>query len=346
MDTLVDPSHPTLDAAREDVSSAFKFSGQCHQYAPVGTVTPNLASPTFPFEKSEKRPATPAAASSRSYRRRAKTRRGPKSQFSCNICGKVYAQPQGVTRHHREAHQVSKCMYCGVFKWGRPYQFRKHLKEKHPNVDPENMPGRPMTFRRKVTIIPSQSPRQRVSPPTLEHDRRDRAEPHPSLLAPPPSEVAEVTPLSLPVMSSSDYDSFQPEPVVPMNMTRALEELPYSHAAVLPMEEHGQRASDLEMASQSGQNWWVPAFLFTTHVFISDSSTNCSPRCQNEGHSACQGALADCQFNWYHASHPYRLLADIVTAQSSWILWFSRLDPRILGHSPVQSSMRSGVSAP
>lgn len=284
MGTLMDP---TLDAVREDVSNA--FSGLRHQYAPVGTTTPNLASPTFPFEKSEKRPATPAATPSRSYRRRAKTRTGLKSQFSCNICGKVYAQPQGVTRHHRETHQVSKCMYCGVFKWGRPYQLRKHLKEKHPNVDPGNMPGRPMAFHRKVTISPRKSPRQRVSPPTLELDRWDRAEPHPSLLAPPPSEVAEVTPLSLSVMSSSDYDPFQPEHVVPMNMIRALEEpceleLPNSaHAAVLPVEEHAQRAGDLEMASQSGQNWWAHTFLFTAHAFIIDSSTDCSPGVRTKG---------------------------------------------------------------
>jgi hypothetical protein len=220
------------------------FSDLCHRYGPVEK-TPNLSvSSTSPgisctptvvryqepsasqyrpqrFQKSGKRPAAP---SSRSYRRRPRIREAPKRAYSCNICGKVYAQPQGVTRHQRETHQVRICVYCGDFKWGRPYQFRKHLKEQHPNVDPDTMLGsrRPTVSCRKVTIIPKHPPQQRVSPPTSENDRRGRVEPGLYPLAPPPSAVAEVTPLSPPlppVVLSLDYDP-QPEPAEPTNTTR------------------------------------------------------------------------------------------------------------------------------
>ena len=138
----------------------------------------------------------------------------PKARTSETFCGKVYAQPQGVTRHHREAHQVSVCMYCGEFKWGRLYQFKKHLKAKHPNVD-HTMLGGPTGSRRKVTRIRKQSPRLRVSHSILEQDRGGRAEHGVYPLAPPPSAVPEVTPLSLPAMSSLDYDPPRPEPVEP-----------------------------------------------------------------------------------------------------------------------------------
>jgi hypothetical protein len=187
------------------------YSNQYRQYAPASVDTrPNIsASPTFSSEKSEERPAT---APSRSYRRLAGIRGDSKGPYSCNICGKVYAQPQGVTRHHREAHQVSVCMYCGEFRWGRLYQFKKHLKAKHPNVD-HTMLGGPTGSRRKVTRIRKQSPRQRVSPSIPEHDQRGRAEHGVYPLASPPSAVPEITPLFMLAMSSLDYDPPQPKPV-------------------------------------------------------------------------------------------------------------------------------------
>ncbi|KAI0296870.1 hypothetical protein BC826DRAFT_188400 [Russula brevipes] len=60
-------------------------------------------------------------------------RRTPK-RHSCNICGKRYAQSQGVTRHQRETHRASLCMYCNAFKWGRPYRYKAHLEKEHPHV--------------------------------------------------------------------------------------------------------------------------------------------------------------------------------------------------------------------
>lgn len=258
-------------------------SNQGHQYAPVDTVHDFSASSNFPtishtpipvqyqqqsasqyaelgrFQKSSKgHPAT----TSQSYRRKPGTRRAPKGPHSCDICGNTYAQPQGVTRHRREAHQVSVCTYCHKFRWGRPYQLRKHLKEQHPNVDPGTVLGPIGSRRSKVTEIPKCSPRQRVS--TLEHDRRGRDEPS---LCPPAlvsSEMEEVTLLSpSSVMSSLDYDP-QPKPVEPMNTTQGREDphdsiFDVTYTAVVS-PEFFQQTDDLETDSQNERIWWAHFF--------------------------------------------------------------------------------------
>jgi hypothetical protein len=212
------------------------------------------------------------ATTSRSSRRRTRMRGTPKRPYSCGICGNTYAQSQGVTRHHREAHQVSVCNYCGNFRWGRPYQLRKHLKEQHPNVNPDTVLGGPMGSRRKVTQISKYSSQQQVS--TLEHDRCGCDE-HPQ--APLPSDVTEVTLLSPPpVMSSLDYDT-----VEPMNTTHwqahedprgSLLDATYTGAMVSSTDKSFQEANDLDTASQGELKiWWAP-FLSTTYI-TSDLST-------------------------------------------------------------------------
>jgi hypothetical protein len=211
-----------------------------------------------------------AATTSRSYRRRTGIRGAPKRSYSCDICGKAYAQPQGVTRHHREAHQVSVCPYCGNFRWGRPYQLRKHLKQQHPNVDPDTVLGGSIGSRRKVTQISKCSPQQRVS--TLEHERRGRDEPRLCPQAPLPCDVTEVTLLPPPhVMSSLDYGP-QPKPVEPMNTAQAHEnprdlflDATYTGAAVSSTDEFAQQASDLKTASQSERTWWA-RFFYRPHI--------------------------------------------------------------------------------
>lgn len=256
-------------------------------YAPVGSTPSPSMSSNFPrisraltivryheqsalrcqpygIQKSENRPT---ATSSRSYRRRAGIRGTPKRPYPCKICGKVYAQPQGVTRHHREAHQTCKCMYCDDFKWGRRYQFRKHLEEQHPDVDPGSILGKPMVSHLKVAVNPIHSPQRQVSPPTTEHDRRSPGESSVCPLVLPPSAVAEVTTLSPPVMSSLDYDP-QLEPAAPMNTTTMHEDTrelaslgaTFTYAAASSMEEPTQRANDFEIAPQSGHIWLVHAF--------------------------------------------------------------------------------------
>ena len=60
----------------------------------------------------------------------------PNGRYRCSICGLGYAQLQGLTRHLRETHEASFCIYCNDFKWGRPYRLREHIKKRHPGVDP------------------------------------------------------------------------------------------------------------------------------------------------------------------------------------------------------------------
>ena len=260
-----------------------------HQYAPVDMANNFSASPNFPAissapiaAQSQQQRASQveprrsqisrrrhASTTSRPYRRRTGILGTPKRPYSCDICGKAYAQPQGVTRHHREVHQVRVCVYCDDFSWGRPYQLRKHLKEQHPNVNPDDVLGGPIGSRRKVTQISKCSPPQRVS--TLEHDLHGRDEPRLCPQAPLPSDVVEATLLSpLPEMSSLDYDP-QPEPVE--LMTQGPEDpcdlyIDASHigAAVSSTYEFARQTNELETASQIDQIWWAH-FFYRPHNF-------------------------------------------------------------------------------
>ena len=78
------------------------------------------------------------ATSSRSSQPQADVHDPPRRQHMCNICGKEYAQRQGLTRHHRAKHEASLCIHCHEFKSGRPYlrRLREHLERQHPEVDP------------------------------------------------------------------------------------------------------------------------------------------------------------------------------------------------------------------
>ena len=195
------------------------------------------------------------------------------SSYSCDICGKVYAQSQGVRRHHREAHHVKMCTYCGEFKWGRPYQLRRHLQKQHPNVDPDAELGRLTRSHRKATNVPNHSLQQRVSPPTPEHDRRGRAEPHLFAQAPPPSAKAPVSP---PVISSLDYHP-QPEHAETMNTTNTHEYLDKlklpdvsayacANTAILSTVEHAKWANDLEIASLKMGKFGWHIYLFILYI--------------------------------------------------------------------------------
>jgi len=73
----------------------------------------------------------PDASASRYPRRPAGTRAARNGPYSCNVCGKQYTQQQGLWRHHREKHNPGLCDYCGIFRWGRPYLYKRHLQKKH-----------------------------------------------------------------------------------------------------------------------------------------------------------------------------------------------------------------------
>ncbi|KAI0296867.1 hypothetical protein BC826DRAFT_1103666 [Russula brevipes] len=79
------------------------------------------------YQKKRKRPTAASPPSSGA----------PKGLYSCIICGCNRAQRQGLWLHYREKHFPNSCMYCGTFKWGRPYRYRKHLEKEHPEASPE-----------------------------------------------------------------------------------------------------------------------------------------------------------------------------------------------------------------
>ncbi len=254
MNTSSDPSHQYAP-----INSASNFSASLS--IPTTSRTPTAVQHQLQSASRDRVKRFHISKKARSYRRRTGISGAPKRPYSCNICGKAYAQPQGVTRHHREAHQVSVCTYCGDFRWGRRYQFRKHLTEWHPDVDPDVVLGR--QSRCKVTVIPRYSAtQQRVSTPNPEHDGRGHVDSHLFPLAPPPLAAENVIPLSPPaVMSSLVYDP-QSKPAEPMTAAQThddplelLLDTTYTGAAVSSTEEFAQRMNDLDSASQSGQIW-------------------------------------------------------------------------------------------
>jgi len=249
------------------VDTAHHFSASSNlptiSRTPISVQSQQQSAPRDELRRSQLPRKGHAATTSRSYRRRTGIRGAAKRPYSCDICGNAYAQRQGVTRRQREAHQVRVCIYCGNFRWGRPYQLRKHLKDQHPNVDPDVVLGGHIGSRRKVTQISKCSPQQRVS--SLEHDRRGRDEPHPCPQGPLHSDVAELTLLSPPpVMSSLEYDP-HPKPVEPMNTTQAHKDpsdlfldstyTGTTAAAVSSTDEFARQSNDLGTASQNERIW-------------------------------------------------------------------------------------------
>lgn len=129
-----------------------------------------------------------ATTSSRSSQQQADVHDPLRRHYLCNICGKGYSQRQGLTRHHRDKHEASLCIYCHEFKLGRPFlrQLQEHLERQHPDVDPNAAIEVVKRNSRYLARGPA------VSPPTgpPEHVRRICTEfqLHPPIPSPPASE--------------------------------------------------------------------------------------------------------------------------------------------------------------
>ena len=80
-------------------------------------------------------------------------------QFSCNDCGTEYVQRQGLNRHRREKHEPSLCVYCNA-EWGRPYEYRDHLEQHHPDVDRDMVLGKAAGSRCRSAILARRRPQQ------------------------------------------------------------------------------------------------------------------------------------------------------------------------------------------
>lgn len=70
-----------------------------------------------------------------------------KKSYSCERCDKEFTQLQGLNRHRREIHEPKMCTFCGVFKWGRRYLLKEHLKKKHPELAQLNIIDRVLAIR-------------------------------------------------------------------------------------------------------------------------------------------------------------------------------------------------------
>ena len=178
-------------------------------------------------------------ASSQSFRQTTGAGGAFKGPYTCDICGKRFAQSQGVRRHYRAIHNPSSCSYCD-FKWSRPYQYRAHIKKKHRNVISDLAPDEAMWTRR-----------HRV--PNTTKCMREQ----------PSSEVVEVV----------DRD-LQPESANPaIRMERNREDPPESesHTGLSSIEECTERALDLNMSSRRTQTWSVHAFFVYT-AFVNSNS--------------------------------------------------------------------------
>jgi hypothetical protein len=156
------------------------------------------------FQKTRKGRAT---TSPQSLRKQTDVQGPPRRRYLCNICGNDYAQRQGVTRHQREMHEASLCMYCHEFKWGRLYLLRDHLERQHPDVDPDAVVEAIKRIGCWATI-PTVTAYPPISSPTREPDRRVRIESqlHPLAVIPPPSVVTELPSISLPAFLPVSYD--------------------------------------------------------------------------------------------------------------------------------------------
>lgn len=142
-------------------------------------------------------------ASSQSSRRPAGIGRVPRGPYPCNICGKQYAQPQGVGRHYRAKHgHFNSCLYCN-FKWSRPYLYKAHLKNKHrvafDDVEQEGT-------RHRVANTANPPQQQPVLTLTPENGQQGRTETSGRPLTPSQLAAVELPPVCPPIISHVDHD--------------------------------------------------------------------------------------------------------------------------------------------
>lgn len=197
-------------------------------------------------------------------------RGAPESQYLCSICDQPFKQQQGVTRHHRDVHEVSLCMYCHDFEWHRRHQLKEHLQKQHPDVDLSAALCEVTMSRRKATVIKKRQLQQRAS---LEMGL------NPSL--PPPAVVVEVAPVSPTTLSPIGYDP-KPESAKSTKKrkreddARELLNSVFAHIAFPPSKERAKiEKTHRELSARRVQHvkiWSVHVFVYTVFI-ISDPST-------------------------------------------------------------------------
>ncbi|KAF8471583.1 hypothetical protein DFH94DRAFT_768308 [Russula ochroleuca] len=175
----------------------------------------------------------PVAASSRSSRRPGGNRGALQGKYVCSTCGRRYAQQSGVTRHHRDVHEVSFCMHCRNFKWHRHHQLKEHLARQHPDVDLLVALGEATRSRRKATMTSNRIRRHRAHLHATEHARWGSIESRPGRSMPPPAR-AKITSVS----NLEDARKLE------------LQNAVYAHTAFPSIKEHAPLATDLGMSAR------------------------------------------------------------------------------------------------
>lgn len=203
-------------------------------------------------------------------------REASERRYSCDICGKRYSQQQGVSRHRRKAHNNphSCCVLRCKFKWTRPDLYRSHLEKQHPDVNPDEVLGKPAGSRRRSAII-GRDIQQRFPPPAVgpRTGQWSRAEPRLRPMTPLLPAVADVTHAPLPAIIPLSYDP-QPEYAEPA-ITKCKHEdvrgfvfhggTDASSASSSTEESHWQSVNDLDTFIQGGQIW-LDILFYTPHM--------------------------------------------------------------------------------
>jgi hypothetical protein len=150
----------------------------------------------------------------------------------CSKCPgyKGYTQRQAAWRHIRTAHSPNQCSFC-KFKWGRRYEYRNHLKKKHPRVNPDVILREAPGAHYSATVLTKRlRPQPAVSPPAVEHDQQNCAESQLYPSAPPSPTGWRDTGVSRPAVSFVDCN---PQPVY-TEKTATIDEHEYTrHPAML-----------------------------------------------------------------------------------------------------------------
>ncbi len=179
--TTSSPSAPSIPQGISSISPIVQYQG-------------GRASRDRP-QKSQKMGNLPEKPSSRSSRRPAGISGTLEGQYPCDICGKRFAQRQGVSRHYRAAHgHPNMCSYCD-FKWSRPYLYKAHLKTKHRDVVSDTAQEEATSTRHRAadtSISPQQQPVFILTP---EHNQRGGTEAWWYPITQLASAVVEVTPI-------------------------------------------------------------------------------------------------------------------------------------------------------
>jgi hypothetical protein len=229
---------------------------------------PDCAVPSTTKVSRKKRAAVPSQATVQP----ADVQGTSKSLFPCDKCNKQYSQPQGVTRHQREAHEItSLCPICNNFRWSRRYQLTKHLKGQHPDINLDTTLFEATRCRREATKKENHLRQQQASPPAIERDRRSHGEfLQRSLIHTLPA-VANGSHVSLPAISPMAY-GLQPEnadkPVTSCKREDAhWQGLDLFHPTANALsassftEERPQPVNDGGMSVHHGQIWLVYSSL-------------------------------------------------------------------------------------